>query len=164
MIMSINKITEAIIKASIEVHRRLGPGLLESVYQRCLAIELVDAGLAVQTEVAVPVVCKGHHIHDEGFRMDVLVEDAVVVELKSKEKVIATDKKQLITYLKLTQKPIGPLIDFSVPLLKQGITRLANNYEEESCSDPPSRRSAAATLSLSAFSAPPREISPEERP
>ena len=115
------------IKNAIIVHNELGPGLLESVYQECLRIELEDMGLHVQKEVLVPVIYKGREITQDGFRIDLLVEDAVVVELKSVEEVKPVHKKQLLTYLRLTGKTIGLLINFNEVLLKSGITRIANN-------------------------------------
>ncbi len=120
------QLTSQIINAAIEVHTELGPGLLESVYLRCLQIELKDRNIQVQTELQLPVVYKGNVIHDLGFRMDMLVEDQVVVELKSVLKVEPVHKKQLLTYLKLTGKEIGLLINFNEVLLKDGIIRIAN--------------------------------------
>jgi GxxExxY protein len=120
------QLTSQIINAAIEVHTQLGPGLLESVYLRCLQIELKDRNIQVQTELQLPVVYKGNVIHDLGFRMDMLVENQVVVELKSVLKVEPVHKKQLLTYLKLTGKEIGLLINFNEVLLKDGIIRIAN--------------------------------------
>ena len=126
--MDLNRITDAVIGASIAVHRELGPGLLESVYQNCLFYELISLKFKVQKEVALPVCYRGHVVAEEGFRLDLLVEDSVVVELKSVEKVQPVHAKQLLTYLRLANKPIGLLINFNVPILKDGITRISNGY------------------------------------
>ena len=125
--MEINEITSKIIKAAITVHNELGPGLLESVYHECLRIELKEMSLNVQGEVSVPVSYKGKEITQDGFRIDLLVEDAVVVELKSVEEVKPVHKKQLLTYLCLTGKTIGLLINFNEVMLKNGITRIIND-------------------------------------
>lgn len=105
--MEINQLSSRIIRAAINVHRELGPGLLESVYQACLAIELGEMGLAVKTEVPIPIIFRGRKITDQGFQIDLLVEDLIVVELKSVDQVKDVHKKQLLTYLKLTRKPLG---------------------------------------------------------
>jgi len=128
--MNINDITSKIISAAMKVHSELGPGLLESVYQECLYIELEDMGLHVQKEVLVPVVYKGREITKDGFRIDLLIEDAVVVELKSVEEVKPVHKKQLLTYLRLTHKQVGLLINFNEVMLKKGIFRIVNSYAE----------------------------------
>jgi len=124
--MNINEISATIIKAAIKVHAELGPGLFESVYERCLEIELKNAGLSVESQKPVAIIYAGQKITDEGFRMDLLVENEIVVELKSVDKVGDVHKKQLLTYLKLAQKPLGLLINFNVKLLKEGLTRIAN--------------------------------------
>ena len=124
--MEINQLSSKIIKAAINVHRELGPGLLESVYQACLAIELGEMALAVKTEVPIPITFRGRKITDQGFQIDLLVEDLIVVELKSVDQVKDVHKKQLLTYLKLTRKPLGLLINFNEVLLKNGITRIIN--------------------------------------
>ncbi len=120
------QLTSQIINAAIEVHIQLGPGLLESVYLRCLQIELEDRSIHVQTELQLPVVYKGQVIYDLGFRMDMLVEDQVVVELKSVQRIEPVHKKQLLSYLRLSGKEIGLLINFNEVLLKDGILRVAN--------------------------------------
>ena len=125
--MDINQLSSQIIRAAINVHRELGPGLLESVYQACLAIELGEMELAVKTEVPIPITFRGRKITDQGFQIDLLVEDLIVVELKSVDQVKDVHKKQLLTYLKLTRKPLGLLINFNEVLLKDGITRIINN-------------------------------------
>ncbi|HEA69406.1 hypothetical protein LCGC14_2250530 [marine sediment metagenome] len=124
--MDINQLSSRIIRAAINVHRELGPGLLESVYQACLAIELGEMALAVKTEVPIPITFRGRKITDQGFQIDLLVEDLIVVELKSVDQVKDVHKKQLLTYLKLTRKPLGLLINFNEVLLKNGITRIIN--------------------------------------
>ena len=124
--MDINQLSSQIIKAAINVHKELGPGLLESVYQRCMILELKSMGLSIRSEVPVPIIFRGQKVHDDGFRLDLLVEDAIIVELKSVEKVQNLHKKQLLTYLKLTNKPLGLLINFNEVLLKNGVTRIIN--------------------------------------
>jgi GxxExxY protein len=124
--MNLNEISAAVIKAAIKVHSELGPGLLESVYQVCMEIELKKAGIKVETEKPVEIIFDGQKVTDEGFRMDLLVEDQLIVELKSVEIVSDVHKKQLLTYLKLARKPLGLLINFNVKLLKEGLTRIAN--------------------------------------
>jgi len=128
--MELNYISSQIIKAAITVHKKLGPGLFESVYQKCMAIELENMELDVDTEVEIPVVYCGKKITDFGFRIDLLVESMVIVELKSVEIVKAVHKKQLLTYLKLTEKPLGLLINFNEALLRNGITRIINTPQE----------------------------------
>ena len=125
--MDINQLTSKIIKAAITVHKELGPGLLESVYQACMIIELRHMALDVRSEVPIPIEYRGQEVSGEGFRTDLLVEDAVIVELKSVEKAQDVHKKQLLTYLKLTEKKLGLLINYNEVLLKDGITRIANN-------------------------------------
>ena len=124
--IDVNELTSKIISAAIAVHSGIGPGLLESVYQQCLRVELEDMGLRAQVEVPVPVAYRGRVISGDGFRIDLLIEDTVVVELKSVEEVKPVHKKQLLTYLRLLGKPVGLLINFNEVLLKHGITRVAN--------------------------------------
>jgi GxxExxY protein len=124
--MELNKLSSKIIKAAINVHQELGPGLLESVYQTCMLIELKKAGLEVRSEVPLPIVYQGQKVSDEGFRIDILVEDLIVVELKSVEKVQPVHQKQLLPYLRLAKKQLGLLINFNEVLLKNGITRVIN--------------------------------------
>ena len=127
--MDINCLTDKIIGAAIIVHKELGPGLLESVYQNCMFVELESyLKVRVQKEVALPVLYRGLKVCDEGFRLDLLVENLVIVELKSVEKVQPVYAKQLLTYLRLANKPLGLLINFIVPMLKDGITRISNGY------------------------------------
>ncbi|MCB1228521.1 MAG: GxxExxY protein [Verrucomicrobiales bacterium] len=124
--MEINDITGLILDRSVMIHRELGPGLLESVYQRILAYELRKAGLKVDKEVPIPVSWDGRII-DESFRADLIVESKVLVELKSIEKTAPVHRKQVITYLKLTGLPVGLLINFGAPLLKEDFHRIAND-------------------------------------
>jgi len=125
--MDINQLSSLIIKAAIKVHRELGPGLLEIVYQACMLIELKKMGIKVHSEMPVEIYYDGQKINDQGFRIDLLVEDTIIVELKSVEQVRDVHKKQLLTYLKLANKPLGLLINFNEVLLKNGITRTINN-------------------------------------
>lgn len=119
-------LTSKIIGAAMAVHSGLGPGLLESVYQKCLALELRKRGLKVQCEVPVEINYSGEKITDEGFRIDLLVADEVVVELKAVEVVLPVHKKQVLTYLKLSGRKIGLLINFNVEMLRDGIERLVS--------------------------------------
>jgi GxxExxY protein len=115
-------LTEQIIGAAMEVHKALGPGLLESVYEECLCHELHLRGLRFQRQVTVPVIYKGVSL-DCGYRLDLIVEDIVILELKCVERVLAIHEAQLLTYLKLLDKPVGFIINFNVPILRQGIVR-----------------------------------------
>jgi GxxExxY protein len=115
-------LTEKIIGAAIEVHKALGPGLLESTYQKCLAYELMATGIRYRTELDLPVMYKGTRI-DCGYRIDFLVEDTVIVELKSVETLLPVHQAQLLTYMKLANKGIGLLINFNSKILSHGIKR-----------------------------------------
>jgi GxxExxY protein len=121
------RITEAIIGAAIEVHRQLGPGLLESAYEACLYREITQRGLNVTRQVGLPVEYKGAKV-DCGYRLDLVVEGEVVVELKAVESLLPIHNAQLITYLKLSGYPIGLLINFNVTMLRNGLRRLVNNH------------------------------------
>lgn len=116
------EITDVIIGAAIEVHRHLGPGCLESTYESCLARELEERGIAFRRQVRLPVVYKGLVV-EEAYRIDLLINDAVIVEIKSVDTLLPIHEAQLITYLKLSGKKVGLLINFNVPVLKQGIVR-----------------------------------------
>jgi len=120
-----NKITERILASAIEVHRILGPGLLESVYEYCLVEELERNGLKVQRQVKLPITYKGRNL-DKNFFLDLLVEDKVVVELKTVEEILPVHEVQMLTYLKLADKKLGLLINFYVPILKLGVKRKIN--------------------------------------
>jgi len=124
--MDLNHLSSLIIKAAIKVHRELGPGLLESVYQACMIIELKNMGIKVQSEVPIEIFYNGQKINDQGFRIDLLVDDTIIVELKSVGQVQDVHKKQLLTYLRLAKKPLGLLINFNEVMLKEGITRIIN--------------------------------------
>jgi len=118
-----NEITEKIIDAAINVHKELGPGLLESTYEACLEYELLDRGLIVQRQKELPVIYRGVSV-DCGFRIDLLVEQSVIVELKSVKIIEPVHIAQLITYLKLSNLRIGLILNFNVHLLKHGIKRV----------------------------------------
>ena len=125
----IDKITETIIGGAIAVHRVLGPGLLESAYEACLAYELVDRGLSVERQKALPVKYRGVNL-DCGYRIDLLVERIIIIELKAVEKIDPIHKAQLLSYLKLSGCKLGLLINFNVRMLKSGIHRIVLNLEE----------------------------------
>lgn len=125
--MDLNQLSSDIIKAAINVHKELGPGLLESVYRVCMVMELQNMGKKVQPEVPVPIYYQNRMVQEEGFRLDLLVEDTIIVELKSVGQVQDVHKKQLLTYLRLAQKTLGLLINFNEVLLKDGITRIVNS-------------------------------------
>ena len=122
---ALNNISGQIIKGAIEVHKQLGPGLLESTYEGCLIYELVDSGLSVQSQVPFPVKYKGKLI-DIGYRVDLLVEGIVVVELKSVERLLPIHSTQILTYLKLNGLKVGLLINFNAQKIKDGIRRFIN--------------------------------------
>lgn len=123
--MELNSITESIIGAAIEVHKALGPGLFEKTYEVCLAHELSKRGLGVERQVELPVVYDGVRL-DAGYRIDLLVEKEIVVELKTVDAFHPIHEAQLISYLKLSGKKLGLLINFNVKLLKNGVKRIAN--------------------------------------
>jgi GxxExxY protein len=125
----VNRITEVIIGAAIEVHRALGPGLLESAYEACLAFELNERGLAVDRQKELPVIYRGNRI-DCGYRLDLLVERAVIVELKSIDELAPIHEAQVLSYLKLSGCPVGLLINFNVRLLTHGLKRLVYRLNE----------------------------------
>ena len=120
--MNINQITSQIIGSAIEVHRILGPGLLESAYEECLVSELKKSGLKIERQKPVPVIYKDIRLKC-GYRMDILVEDTIVVELKSVDQLISIHDAQILSYLKFSNKKVGLLINFNVTLLKNGIRR-----------------------------------------
>ena len=124
--MELNQISGQIVDAAMKVHTALGPGLLESAYEACLLFELHKRGLKAVSQVQLPIVYESVKI-DAGYRIDLLVEDAVVVELKSVEEVVPIHKAQLLSYLKLSGKKLGLLINFNTVHLKDGITRMVNN-------------------------------------
>jgi GxxExxY protein len=120
--MEINQITSLVIGCAIEVHRNLGPGLLESAYEECLAFELVKAGLNIERQKPAPVVYKDIKL-DCGYRIDILIENVVVIELKTVDEFHPVHEAQILTYLKFAGKSIGLLINFNVTVLKNGIRR-----------------------------------------
>ncbi|SDH05815.1 GxxExxY protein [Winogradskyella thalassocola] len=126
--MVYDKITENIIGAAIEVHKELGPGLLESAYQDCLFYELKALGYSVQKEVSRPIIYKDITL-DHGYRIDILVENKIVIELKTVEKFTDVHTAQILTYMKLGDYPIGLLLNFNTKLLKNGIKRFINTIE-----------------------------------
>ncbi len=127
--MTENEIGRHIVDAAIAVHRELGPGLLESVYEIILLDELRRRGLAAERQVKVPIVCRGIQF-DEGFRADIIVENKVIAELKSVERINNSYKKQLLTHLKLTGMKLGYLLNFGEAMMKDGITRTVNGLPE----------------------------------
>lgn len=120
-----NKLTEKIIGAAIEVHKALGPGLLESAYQECLLFELKSLGLEVKKEVSLPIIYKTIKL-DHGYRIDLLVENEIVLELKTVESFTHVHSAQILTYMKLGNYPLGLLINFQTKLLKNGLKRFIN--------------------------------------
>ena len=127
--MDINQLSSKIIGAAIEVHKTLGPGLLESAYEECLSHELKCQGLSFDRQKPLPIHYKGIKL-DCGYRLDIVVENAIILELKSCEKIEAIHKAQLLTYLKLTGHNLGLILNFNVIVLRNGIIRVVNNFEE----------------------------------
>jgi GxxExxY protein len=127
--MELNRITETIIGAAIAVHRELGPGLLESAYEACLVYEVAERGLAVERQKALPIKYRNVKL-DCGYRIDLLVEGKVIVELKAVERLEPIYEAQVLSYLKLSGCKVGLLINFNVKVLKNGIRRLVNDLEE----------------------------------
>jgi GxxExxY protein len=127
--MDENLVGRHIVDAAIAVHRELGPGLLESVYEAVLQDELHSRGFVAERQVPIEVVCRGRRF-DEGFRADIVVADCVIVELKSVERVTNVHKKQLLTYLKLADIRLGYLLNFGESLMKNGITRTVNGLPD----------------------------------
>ena len=127
--MTENEIAKIIVDVAFKIHTTLGPGLLESVYEAVMEHDLLKRGLRVERQVALPVLYDGLRL-DEGFRADLIVEKLVIIELKSVEQIHPVHPKQLLTYLKLADKRLGLLINFNVPLIKNGITRIVNGLSE----------------------------------
>ena len=144
----LNQLTEQIIGAAIEVHRQTGPGLMESVYEECLCYELSQLGLAFQRQVHLPLSYKGINL-DCGFKMDLLVEDSVVLELKTVDQLLPVHSAQLLTYLKLSGKKVGLLINFNESVLTKGLKRLVNHFREPSGPTVTSAPSAFSDFDLS---------------
>ena len=124
-----NEIGTIIIDTAIYLHKNLGPGLLETVYEVVLMRLLTKKGLSVQRQVAIPIEFEGENF-DEGFRVDLFVEGKVIIELKSLEKISPVHKKQLLTYLKLTETKLGYILNFGTELMKYGIIRIANGLPD----------------------------------
>ena len=150
-----NELTDRIIAAAIEVHRHLGPGLLESAYEECLCHELHLLGVAFRRQIALPVTYKGMKL-ECAYRLDLLVEEMVIVEVKAVEALAPIHSSQLLTYLKLTNKHVGLLINFHVPVLKNGLKRVVNRYAgpaltQRSTDQSPENSAASPPLRVSAF-------------
>jgi len=125
----LNWITENIIRSAIEVHRALGPGLLESAYEACLAFELSQRGLKVEQHKPLPVVYRDVKL-ECGYRIDLLVEDSVIVEIKAVDALISIHQAQLLSYLRLSGCKVGLLINFNVKILKDGLRRVVNDFPD----------------------------------
>ena len=123
----LDSITKQVIGGAIDVHRALGPGLLESVYETCLASELIDRGIRVERQKGLPVTYKELTL-ESGYRLDLLVNGKVIVEIKAVEQLSPLHKSQLLTYLKLSGLRVGLLINFNVTELRKGVQRIVNNY------------------------------------
>jgi len=137
----LDHLTEFIIGAAIEVHRHTGPGLMESVYEECLCYELSQRGISFQRQVELPVAYKGIKL-DCGYKMDLVVEDAIILELKTVEQLLPVHSAQLLTYLKLSGKQVGLLMNFNEPILKKGLKRLVNHFPQPANEPIPSAPSA----------------------
>ena len=129
--MDLNKLSEAVIGAAIEVHKELGAGLLESTYEQCLCRELSLRGINFECQKPLPVTYKGMKL-DCGYRIDILVENVLVVEIKAVEKILPIHEAQLLTYLRLSGCQLGLLINFNVEALRLGIKRMVNHLDESS--------------------------------
>ncbi len=127
--LSFNELTERVIGACIEIHRALGPGILESAYEECLCHELSVAGIKFERQKPLPVRYKEVNL-ECGYRLDLVVEQKLIVELKAVESLLPIHEAQLLTYLKLSGLTLGLLINFNVPVLKAGIKRIANNFQD----------------------------------
>ena len=125
----LDQISHRIIGAAIEVHRHLGPGLLESAYQSCLAFELKQLGVKLEEQKPLPVVYKQVRL-DCGYRLDLVVEDEIIVEIKAIEKLLPIHEAQLLSYLRLAKKRVGLLMNFHVPVLKNGLKRIVNEFPD----------------------------------
>ena len=127
--MNINDLSGEVIGAAIEVHKHLGPGLLESAYEECLCHELSSRQIAYERQKPLPIHYKGIRL-DSGYRLDVVVKGMIILELKSCEKIEDIHKAQLLTYLRLSGLRLGLIFNFNVPIMKEGIVRVVNNLEE----------------------------------
>ena len=124
----LNQISNIAVDCAIRVHKSLGPGLLESAYKACMAIELEAAGLLVEMEVPVPLFYKGQKVADVGYRLDLLVERELILEIKAVEALAPVHFAQLLSYLRLSERHLGLLMNFNGVLMKGGIKRVANNF------------------------------------
>ena len=122
-----NRVSGIILDASITVHKELGPGLLESIYELCLVKELINRNLNVKNQVIIPLTYKGEIISKD-FKLDILVEDSVILEIKAIEIILPVHEAQILSYLKLADKRLGLLINFNVPILRNGFRRFVNNF------------------------------------
>mgnify|MGYP000959043995 CR=1 FL=1 len=122
-----NRLSGEILDAAITVHKEMGPGLLESVYELCLLKELQLRGINTENQAPVPLIYKGEQLNKD-FRIDILVEKEIIIELKAVDFILPVHEAQIISYLKLTGKKLGFLINFNVPLLKEGFKRFVNNF------------------------------------
>lgn len=129
--MKQNELTSVIISAAMKVHSELGPGLLESAYEACLAYELRQRGLQVQTQLALPITYGDVRL-DAGYRIDLLVEGQIIVELKAVQEIVPLHEAQLLSYLRLSKRRVGLLINFHTAHLRDGIKRVINGYEPDS--------------------------------
>jgi len=127
--MDINQLSGNIIGAAIEVHKTLGPGLLESTYEECLCHELKLRGLSFERQKSLPIEYKGFKL-DGGYRLDVIVENSIILELKSCQEIEPIHKAQLLTYLKLSNITLGLILNFNVTIMKDGIVRIVNELKE----------------------------------
>ncbi len=137
-----NQLTQSVIGCAIEVHKVIGPGLLESAYEECLCYELAQVGIPFRRQVDLPVAYKGVHL-DCGYRIDLVVDELVIVELKTVEKLLPVHSAQLLTYLKLYGCSVGLLLNFNVAILREGIKRIVHQFSEPSA---PLRLCASASL------------------
>jgi GxxExxY protein len=134
--MEINQLSGSIVDAALRIHMKLGPGLLESVYRQCLAIEFQQRGLRCASEVPLPIIYSGHRI-ESAYRLDLIVEDLIIVEVKAIEHILPVHKAQLLSYLRLTEKKLGLLLNFNVPRMRDGIYRIVNNLHSDVPQDLP---------------------------
>ena len=124
-----NDLAEIVVDTSVHIHQKLGPGLLESVYEAVLAFELGHRGIIIERQVPVPLIWNGMLV-EQSFRADIIVENKLILELKSVEKIIPVHKKQILTYLRITGLKLGLLLNFGADLMKNGIVRLVNGLED----------------------------------
>ena len=127
--MDINKLSSKIISAAIEVHKTLGPGLLESAYEEFMCYEFRLRYFGFERQKPLPIIYKGNNL-DCGYRLDIIVENVIILELKSCEKIEPIHKAQLLTYLKLSGLKLGLLLNFNVPLMREGVTRIVNKLDD----------------------------------